>query len=80
MSLFPFPWKDFKEEGDFSWDSWWNERERKKGSPAERDRLVVVRLGQEMGDAGSFSANSRELYLHTKNPDTMITTQKMCIC
>lgn len=47
VSLFPFPWRDFKDEGDFSWYSQWNEREGKKGSPAERDRLVVfeARMG-----------------------------------
>lgn len=39
MFLFPFlttePWKDFKDEGDFSWDSQWNKKEGKDGCPAE---------------------------------------------
>lgn len=42
--------------------------------------LWFVRQGQEMGGMGSFSANSRKWYLHPKNPDIMITTQKMYIC
>lgn len=42
--------------------------------------LWFVRQREEMGDLGSFSANSRKLYLHIKTPDTMVTTQKMCIC
>lgn len=48
MFLLPFlanePWKDFKDEGGFSWDSRWNEREGKDGFSAGGDRFVVSGL------------------------------------
>lgn len=76
MSLFPFPWMKETSPGIHG-----GLRGRERSIPQlEGTDFWFVRQGQEMGDTGSFSVNSRKLYLHTKNPDTVITAQKMYIC